>query len=368
MVEAVVESVEIKKQIFKQLDGIVAEDAILATNTSSLSVTEISTANSHPGRVIGVHFFNPAPVQGFVEIVQTVVTAPSVLEDVSELVKALGKNPVVCGDKAGFIANTLLFGYLNHAVSMYEGRYATREDIDAAMRYGCGYPMGPLALLDLIGLDTAYEILETMYRQGRDRLHAPAPILKQMVTAGHARPQDRQGLLHLRGRRQPGRRRRRQDAVGRRQAAAQARHQARRRRRHRHDGHRHHRGLRQGWVRRRLRRPLPGQGRRSPYDDRALARQGDPARQARGVGQGGRARPAHRLHLAGRPRPSTSRSRRSPRTSRSRPRCSRTSTRSASPARSSRRPRPRCRSSSARRPPAGPRTSSGCTSSTRRRS
>ena len=96
----------------------------------------------------------------------------------------LGKSPVVCGDKAGFIANTLLFGYLNHAVSMYEGHYATREDIDAAMRYGCGYPMGPLALLDLIGLDTAYEILDTMYKQGRDRLHAPAPILKQMVTAG----------------------------------------------------------------------------------------------------------------------------------------------------------------------------------------
>jgi 3-hydroxybutyryl-CoA dehydrogenase len=184
VVEAVVESIEIKKQIFKQLEGIVSEDAILATNTSSLSVTEISTANSHPGRVIGVHFFNPAPVQGFVEIVQTVVTEPSVLEDVSEVVKALGKNPVVCGDKAGFIANTLLFGYLNHAVTMYEQRYATREDIDAAMRFGCGYPMGPLALLDLIGLDTAYEILETMYRQGRDRLHAPAPILKQMVTAG----------------------------------------------------------------------------------------------------------------------------------------------------------------------------------------
>ncbi len=184
VVEAVVESVEIKKNIFKQLDGIVSPDTILATNTSSLSVTEISSATSHPGRVIGVHFFNPAPVQGFVEIVQTVVTAPEVLEDVAALVHELGKNPVVCGDKAGFIANTLLFGYLNHAVSMYENRYASREDIDAAMRYGCGYPMGPLALLDLIGLDTAYEILDTMYRQGRDRLHAPAPILKQMVTAG----------------------------------------------------------------------------------------------------------------------------------------------------------------------------------------
>ncbi len=184
VVEAVVESIEVKKQIFQRLDGIVSEDAILATNTSSLSVTELSTATSHPGRVVGIHFFNPAPVQGFVEIVRTVVTTPEVLEDVSGLVRSLEKNPVVCGDKAGFIANTLLFGYLNHAVSMYEGHYATREDIDAAMRFGCGYPMGPLALLDLIGLDTAYEILETMYRQGRDRLHAPSPILKQMVTAG----------------------------------------------------------------------------------------------------------------------------------------------------------------------------------------
>ncbi|MFN8193912.1 MAG: 3-hydroxybutyryl-CoA dehydrogenase [Nocardioidaceae bacterium] len=184
VVEAVVESLEVKKEIFRRLDDVVKPDAILATNTSSLSVTEISTANSRPGRVVGVHFFNPAPVQNLVEIIRTVVTEPAVLTDVETLLGALGKSPVVCGDKAGFIANTLLFGYLNHAVSMFEGKYATREDIDAAMRFGCGYPMGPLALLDLIGLDTAYEILDTMYRQGRDRLHAPAPILKQMVTAG----------------------------------------------------------------------------------------------------------------------------------------------------------------------------------------
>ena len=184
VVEAVVESLETKKAIFTALDEIVSPETILATNTSSLSVTEISTANSRPGRIVGVHFFNPAPVQNLVEIVRTVVTEPTVLDEVKALVEKLGKNPVVCGDKAGFIANTLLFGYLNHAVSMYEGKYASREDIDAAMRFGCGYPMGPLALLDLIGLDTAYEILETMYRQGRDRLHAPSPILKQMVTAG----------------------------------------------------------------------------------------------------------------------------------------------------------------------------------------
>ncbi len=184
VIEAVVENIEVKKAIFRELDDLVRPETILATNTSSLSVTELSTATRHPGRVVGVHFFNPAPVQDFVEIVKTVVTEPSVLEDATALVRRLGKNPVVCGDKAGFIANTLLFGYLNHAVSMFEGKYASREDIDAAMRFGCGYPMGPLALLDLIGLDTAYEILDTMYRQGRDRLHAPAPILKQMVTAG----------------------------------------------------------------------------------------------------------------------------------------------------------------------------------------
>ena len=184
VVEAVVESLVVKKDLFARLDAIVSPDAILATNTSSLPVTEISTANTRPGRVVGVHFFNPAPVQNLVEIVRTVVTEPEVLADVEGLVGRLGKNPVICGDRAGFIANTLLFGYLNHAVTMYESKYATREDIDAAMRFGCGYPMGPLALLDLIGLDTAYEILETMYRQGRDRLHAPAPILRQMVSAG----------------------------------------------------------------------------------------------------------------------------------------------------------------------------------------
>ena len=184
VIEAIVEQLPLKQDLFRRLDAIVGPDAVLATNTSSLSVTEIGTATARPGRVVGVHFFNPAPVQKLVEVIRTVVTEPDVLEQVADLARSLGKTPVICGDKAGFIANALLFGYLNHAVSMYEARYASREDIDAAMRFGCGYPMGPLALLDLIGLDTAYEILDTMYKQGRDRLHAPAPILKQMVTAG----------------------------------------------------------------------------------------------------------------------------------------------------------------------------------------
>jgi 3-hydroxybutyryl-CoA dehydrogenase len=184
VVEAVVEHLDVKCGVFQALDGIVRADTVLATNTSSLSVTEISAATSHPGRVVGMHFFNPAPVQQFVEVVRTVVTEDQVVEDVLALARRLGKDPVTCGDKAGFIANALLFGYLNHAAGMYESRFASREDIDAAMRFGAGYPMGPLALLDLIGLDTAYEILDTMYRQGRNRLHAPNPVLKQMVTAG----------------------------------------------------------------------------------------------------------------------------------------------------------------------------------------
>ncbi|GAA2843123.1 3-hydroxyacyl-CoA dehydrogenase family protein [Kribbella solani] len=184
VIEAVVERLELKREIFGALDKIVRADAILATNTSSLSVTEISVATQRPRRVVGMHFFNPAPVQEFVEVIKTVVTEPDVVDDVQALARRLDKVPVVAADRAGFIANALLFGYLNHAVSMVESRYATREDVDAAMRLGCGYPMGPLALLDLIGLDTTYEILDTMYKQGRNRLHAPAPILKQMVTAG----------------------------------------------------------------------------------------------------------------------------------------------------------------------------------------
>ena len=184
VVEAVPEHLDLKKELLGRVDQVVSADAVLATNTSSLPVTEIAVATSNPKRVVGMHFFNPAPVQQFVEVIRTVITADDVFEDVKALAERLGKKPVVVGDKAGFIANALLFGYLNHAVSMYESRYASREDLDAAMRYGCGYPMGPLALLDLIGLDTAYEILDTMYRQGRNRLHAPSPIIKQMVSAG----------------------------------------------------------------------------------------------------------------------------------------------------------------------------------------
>jgi 3-hydroxybutyryl-CoA dehydrogenase len=184
VIEAVPERMELKAEVFAALDKICPVDTILATNTSSLSVTELSVVTGRPSKVIGMHFFNPAPVMKLVEVVRTVVTEQSVVDDVEALAAQLGKVDVTIGDKAGFIANALLFGYLNHAVSMFENRYASREDIDAAMRLGCGLPMGPLALMDLIGIDTAYEILDTMYKQSRNRLHAPSPVIKQMVTAG----------------------------------------------------------------------------------------------------------------------------------------------------------------------------------------
>ncbi|TNH22585.1 3-hydroxyacyl-CoA dehydrogenase family protein [Micromonospora orduensis] len=185
VIEAVPEHLDLKQRIFAELDRVCRPEAILATNTSSLSVTEISVATTRPNQVIGIHFFNPAPVMKLVEVVRTVVTSPEVVADVEALCARLGKVDVTINDRAGFIANALLFGYLNHAVGMFESHYATREDIDAAMKLGCGLPMGPLALMDLIGLDTAYEILDTMYRRGgRDRRHAPVPLLKQMVTAG----------------------------------------------------------------------------------------------------------------------------------------------------------------------------------------
>jgi 3-hydroxybutyryl-CoA dehydrogenase len=184
VVEAVPEQMELKAGVLAALDKVCRPDVILASNTSSLSVTELSVRTGRPSRVVGMHFFNPAPVQRLVELVRTVVTEQSVMDDMQAFAATLDKVPVVIGDRAGFIANALLFGYLNHAARMYEQRYASREDLDAAMRYGCGYPMGPLALLDLIGLDTAYEILETMYAQSRNQLHAPTPLLRQMITAG----------------------------------------------------------------------------------------------------------------------------------------------------------------------------------------
>ncbi|MGW2858424.1 3-hydroxyacyl-CoA dehydrogenase family protein [Streptomyces sp. NPDC001205] len=184
VIEVVPESYELKQQVFHALDAIVAPTAILATGTNALSVTRLAADSAHPERVLGLHFFNPAPAMKLVEIVSSVLTAPPAVDAVTALALDLGKEPVAVGDRPGFVADGLLFGYLNQAAAMYESKYASREDIDAAMKLGCGLPMGPLELLDLIGIDTARTVLEAMYASSQDRLHAPAPILGQLAEAG----------------------------------------------------------------------------------------------------------------------------------------------------------------------------------------
>ncbi|WP_055525894.1 3-hydroxyacyl-CoA dehydrogenase family protein [Streptomyces graminilatus] len=184
VIEVAPESYEIKHQIIRALDAVVRPETILATGTNALSVTRLAADSARPERVLGLHFFNPAPAMKLVEVVSSVLTAPQAVAAVTDLAVELGKEPVAVGDRPGFVADGLLFGYLNQAAAMYEARYASREDIDAAMRLGCGLPMGPLALLDLIGVDTARTVLEAMYTESRDRLHAPAPVLKQLSEAG----------------------------------------------------------------------------------------------------------------------------------------------------------------------------------------
>ncbi|HYP23887.1 MAG TPA: 3-hydroxybutyryl-CoA dehydrogenase [Actinomycetota bacterium] len=183
--EAVPEHLDLKKKVFAELDEILGPDALLATNTSSLPVIDMAVATRRPSKVIGFHFFNPAQVMKLVELVHTVATEEDSLAAAREFAEGLGKTPVPCRDRAGFIANLLLFPYLNSAVRMFDQGYASREDIDAAMQLGCGHPMGPLALLDLIGMDSGYEICEALWRQFRDDQDAPAPLLKQYVAAGY---------------------------------------------------------------------------------------------------------------------------------------------------------------------------------------
>ncbi|MFB7579205.1 3-hydroxyacyl-CoA dehydrogenase family protein [Streptomyces hydrogenans] len=184
VIEVVPEAYETKQEVLRALDGIVRPDAILATGTNALSVTRLAADSAHPERVLGLHFFAPVQAMKLVEVVSSVLTDPRAVDAVTRLAQDLGKEPVAVGDRAGFIADGLLFGYLNQAAAMYEARYASREDIDAAMKLGCGLPMGPLELLDLVGIDTARTVLDAMYQASHDRLHAPAPILKQLSEAG----------------------------------------------------------------------------------------------------------------------------------------------------------------------------------------
>jgi 3-hydroxybutyryl-CoA dehydrogenase len=198
-IEVVPERMEIKRQIFAELDRACRPDAILATNTSSLSVTAIAAASEHPGRVIGMHFFNPAPVMRLVEVVSTVVSGDGVADTVAALARRLGKTPVQVSDRAGFIANALLLPYLNHAVHLLETSYATGPDIDLAATAGVGLPMGPLALLDLIGLDTALSIMEVLHGEFGLPRYAPAPLLRRLADAGRTGRKAGRGIYQYGG-------------------------------------------------------------------------------------------------------------------------------------------------------------------------
>ena len=185
VVESVVEDLAVKKQLFVELDRIVKDGAILATNTSTLPVVEMAVETGRPERVVGIHFFNPAPAMSLVEVVRTLVSSAETVEEAVGFAARCGKEPVVVEDRAGFVVNALLFPYLNNAVRMLENRTASRDDIDAAMQGGCNFPMGPLALLDLVGLDTSVAILDALYAEFRDPNFAPVPLLRRMVAAGH---------------------------------------------------------------------------------------------------------------------------------------------------------------------------------------
>jgi 3-hydroxybutyryl-CoA dehydrogenase len=185
VIESVVEDLPTKLALFDELDKVCKDVAILATNTSTLSVTDMAVKTSRPARVCGVHFFNPAPMMSLVEIIETIVTDASTIDEVREFAEACGKSPVLVKDRAGFIVNALLFPYLNNAVRMLENGTASRDDIDAAMKGGANFPMGPFALLDLVGLDTSLSILDALYEEFRDPNYAAAPLLRRMVSAGH---------------------------------------------------------------------------------------------------------------------------------------------------------------------------------------
>jgi 3-hydroxybutyryl-CoA dehydrogenase len=183
VVESVVEDLAVKKELFNELDRVVGESAILATNTSTLPVIELAMETGRAERVCGVHFFNPAPAMALVELVRTLVTSDETIAEVRTFAEACGKSPVEVSDRAGFIVNALLFPYLNNAVRMLENGTASRDDIDAAMKGGCNFPMGPLALLDLVGLDTSLAILDALYAEFRDPNYAAVPLLRRMVSA-----------------------------------------------------------------------------------------------------------------------------------------------------------------------------------------
>ena len=184
VIEAVIENLDAKKELFGELDALCGDSAIFCSNTSSLTITELSAATRRPDRFAGLHFFNPAPVMKLVEVVRTIATSEETTGTVFEFAKSLGKEPILARDNSGFIVNRLLIPYLLDAVRALEEGVGSKEDIDKGMELGCGHSMGPLKLLDFVGLDTTYAIAEIMFNEYREKRFAPPPLLKRMVLAG----------------------------------------------------------------------------------------------------------------------------------------------------------------------------------------
>ena len=184
VIEAVIEKLDLKRQVYGELDKIVKPEAIFASNTSSLSITEMMTATKRAPRFIGMHFFNPVPLMTLVELVKTVVTDPATIETALAYARQVGKTPILTTDRAGFIVNRLLVPYLLDAVRALEEGFGTIEDIDNGMKLGCNHPMGPLTLLDFVGIETTYYIAEILFNEYRETRFAPPPLLKRMVMAG----------------------------------------------------------------------------------------------------------------------------------------------------------------------------------------
>jgi 3-hydroxybutyryl-CoA dehydrogenase len=192
VIEAVSEDLALKRELLGALDGILRPNAIVASNTSSLSITELSSFTQRPERLIGLHFFNPVPLMKLVEVVKTLRSAPDAVQDAAAWCQAIGKTVVTVGDSTGFVVNRLLVPYMLDAIRVYEQGLASRDDIDNAMKLGCGYPMGPLFLGDYVGLDTTYSIAKIMFDEFREPRFAPPPLLKRMVLAGrHGRKSGR---------------------------------------------------------------------------------------------------------------------------------------------------------------------------------
>lgn len=184
VIEAIVENVDAKTGLFQQLDELLAPHAIICTNTSSLCVIELAAKTKRPNRVAGLHFFNPVPIMKLVEVVKTIATTQDVIDALFEFSRRIGKEPILAKDTPGFVVNRLLVPYLLYAIRVYEDGLASKEDIDTGMKLGCGYPMGPLELLDFVGLDTTYYIAQIMFDEFKDPMMAPPTLLKRMVLAG----------------------------------------------------------------------------------------------------------------------------------------------------------------------------------------